>query len=111
VADTLHLLSKEQMQGRLLDELWKVHFIDGNVSRSIEALLANEDAGLIRLVCKSAKGVHARGGSRVTEAGKDPDRLPNASGRHWSTAGANTRGKAPEIGAGHDGRNDRWGFD
>ena len=57
VADTLHLLSKEQMQGRLLDELWKVHFIDGNVSRSIEALLANEDAGLIRLVCKSAKGV------------------------------------------------------
>jgi hypothetical protein len=45
------------MQGRLLDELWKVHFIDGNVSRSIEALLANEDSGLIRLVCKKAKGV------------------------------------------------------
>lgn len=57
VADTLHLLSKEQMQGRLLDELWKVHFIDGNVSRSIEALLANEDADLIRLVRKEAKGV------------------------------------------------------
>src|SRR5271169_3463426 len=55
--DTLHLLSKEQMQGRLLDELWKVHFIDGNVSRSIESLLANEDSGLIRLVCKKAKGV------------------------------------------------------
>jgi len=57
VADTLHLLSKEQMQGRLLDELWKVHFIDANVTRSIEALLANEDHGLIRLVCKKAKGV------------------------------------------------------
>jgi predicted type IV restriction endonuclease len=57
VADTLHLLSKEQMHGRLLDELWKVHFIDGNVSRSIEALFANKDAGLIRLVCKKAKGV------------------------------------------------------
>ena len=57
VTDTLHLLSKEQMQGRLLDELWKVHFIDGNVSRSIESLLANEDAGLIRLLCKKAKGV------------------------------------------------------
>src|SRR5262245_7245292 len=53
---TLHLLSKEQMQGRLLDELWKVHFIDGNVSRGIESLLANEDSGLIRLVCKKAKG-------------------------------------------------------
>ncbi|MGD1097876.1 MAG: hypothetical protein ABSB35_38545 [Bryobacteraceae bacterium] len=57
VTDTLHLLSKEQMQGRLLDELWKVHFIDGNVSRSIESLLANEDSGLIRLICKKTKGV------------------------------------------------------
>jgi len=57
VTDTLHLLSKEQMQGRLLDELWKVHFIDGNVSRSIEWLLTNEDSGLIRLICKKTKGV------------------------------------------------------
>lgn len=57
VIDTLHLLSKEQMQGRLLDELWKLHFIDGNVSRSIESLLANEDPGLIRLLCKKTKGV------------------------------------------------------
>src|SRR5437868_1317195 len=57
VIDTLHLLSKEQMQGRLLDELWKVHFIDGNVSRSLESLLANEDAGLVRLLCNKAKGI------------------------------------------------------
>jgi len=56
-ADTLHLLSKEQMQGRLLDELWKLHFIDASVGRSIESLLANEDSGLIRLLCKKAKGV------------------------------------------------------
>jgi hypothetical protein len=45
------------MQGRLLDELWKIHFIDGNVSRSIESLLANEDHGLIRLICNKTKGV------------------------------------------------------
>jgi predicted type IV restriction endonuclease len=57
VVETLHLLSKPQMQGRLLDELWKIHFIDGNVSRSIEALLANEDHGLIRLICNKTKGV------------------------------------------------------
>jgi hypothetical protein len=57
VLDTLQLLSKEQMQGRLLDELWKVHFIDGNVSRSIESLLANEDAGLVKLLCNKAKGI------------------------------------------------------
>src|ERR1700722_17429650 len=55
--DTLHLLSKDQMQGRLLDELWKAHFIDGNVSRTVESLLANEDPGLIRLLCKKTKGV------------------------------------------------------
>jgi len=55
--DTLHLLSKEQMQGRLPDELWKVHFIDGNVSCSLESLLANEDSGLIRLLRKKAKGI------------------------------------------------------
>jgi predicted type IV restriction endonuclease len=56
-ADTLYLLSKDQMQGRLLDELWKAHFIDANVSRSIESLLANEDPGLIRLLHNKTKGV------------------------------------------------------
>ena len=45
------------MQGRLLDELWKVHFIDRNVSLSIDSLWANEDLALIRLICKKAKGV------------------------------------------------------
>jgi hypothetical protein len=55
--DTLQLLSKDQMQGRLLDELWKAHFIDANVSRTIDSLLANEDPGLIRLLCKKTKGV------------------------------------------------------
>jgi hypothetical protein len=47
------------MQVRLLDERWTVHFIDGNVSHSIESLLANEDSGLIGLLCKKAKGVRA----------------------------------------------------
>jgi predicted type IV restriction endonuclease len=61
VIETLHLLSKQQMQGRLLDELWKVHFIDGNVSRSIEALLANEDHGLIPCLRHRSKGVREIG--------------------------------------------------
>ena len=47
------------MQVRFLDERWTVHFIDGNVRHSIESLLANEDSGLIRLLCKKAKGVRA----------------------------------------------------
>jgi predicted type IV restriction endonuclease len=57
VADTLHLLSKDQMRGRLLDELWKIHFVDANVGRALDSLLANEDPRLIRLVCKKAKGL------------------------------------------------------
>jgi predicted type IV restriction endonuclease len=57
VADTLQLLAKEQMQGLLLDELWKLHFIDSNVGRGLESLLANEDSRLIRLLCDKAKGV------------------------------------------------------
>jgi Restriction Enzyme Adenine Methylase Associated len=55
--DTLDLLSKDQMQGRLLDELWKAHFVDANVSRTIESMLANEDPALIRLLCNKTKGV------------------------------------------------------
>jgi len=57
VADTLILLAKEQMQGRLLDELWKLHFIDANVGRAFESLISNEDPRLIRLLCDKAKGV------------------------------------------------------
>ena len=57
VVDTLQLLAKEQMQGLLLDELWKLHFIDSNVGRGLESLLANEDSRLIRLLCDKAKGV------------------------------------------------------
>ena len=57
VVDTLILLAKEQMQGLLLDELWKLHFIDSNVGRGLESLLANEDSRLIRLLCDNAKGV------------------------------------------------------
>jgi hypothetical protein len=75
---------------------WKVHFIDGNVSRSIEALLANEDPGLIRLVSKKAPSeVRAS----LTKAGEDPDRLPCAGCHRRNAAAANGRG---EVSAGRD---------
>lgn len=57
VIATLALLSKTQMQGTLLDELWKAHFIDRNVRLSIEGLLASEDPAFIRLVRNKTKGV------------------------------------------------------
>jgi hypothetical protein len=86
VMDTLQLLSKEQMQGRLLDELWKLHFIDGNVSRSIESLLANEDPGLVRLVCNSlqeGEGRYFRRSPCIPQTSKDSNRLPGA-GTPWT---------------------------
>src|SRR5436305_1734635 len=57
VIDILHLLSKGQMKGSLLDELWDAHFIDRNVSLSIQALLASEDPALIRIIRKNTKGI------------------------------------------------------
>jgi len=60
VIDTLSLLSKAQMQGTLLDELWTAHFIDRNVRLSIAGLFANQDPALIRLVRSRAKSVTTR---------------------------------------------------
>jgi hypothetical protein len=54
LADTLFLLSKEMMRGTLLDELWKAHFVDRNVRAALDGLLADQDAGLARLIQKRA---------------------------------------------------------
>ena len=57
--DTLVLLSKEKMRGSLLDELWKAHFIDRKVRLAFEGLLGEDDASLIRFICKKASGITA----------------------------------------------------
>jgi hypothetical protein len=57
IIDTLVLLSKDKMRGSLLDELWKAHFIDRRVSLALESLLGEDDAPLIRAICKKANGV------------------------------------------------------
>jgi predicted type IV restriction endonuclease len=54
LADTLLLLSKEMMRGTLLDDLWKAHFVDRNVRAALDSLLADQDAGLARLIQKRA---------------------------------------------------------
>jgi RAMA domain-containing protein len=59
VIDTLGLLSKDKMRGSLLDELWKAHFIDRRVRLALESLLGEDDAPLIRAICKKANGVTA----------------------------------------------------
>ena len=50
--ETLELLSKEKMGENLLNVLWKAHFIDRHVSRTLGELLQNDDASLIRLIRK-----------------------------------------------------------
>jgi predicted type IV restriction endonuclease len=57
IIDTLVLLSKEKMRGSLLDEMWKAHFIDRRVRLAFERLLGEDDAILIRAICKQANGV------------------------------------------------------
>jgi predicted type IV restriction endonuclease len=57
IIDTLVLLSKEKMRGSLLDEMWKAHFIDRRVRIAFERLLGEDDAILIRAICKQANGV------------------------------------------------------
>ena len=55
--DTLILLSKEKMHGRLLDELWKAHFIDRRVRLAFDSLLSEDNGPLLRAICKKATGV------------------------------------------------------
>ncbi len=54
LADTLLLLSKDLMRGSRLDELWKAHFVDRNVRATLDSLIAQQDAGLVRLIQKRA---------------------------------------------------------
>jgi len=57
--DTLLLLSKEQMRGSLIEEVWKRHFVDRKVHQAIEGLLAEEDGGLVRVIQKKAGALSA----------------------------------------------------
>jgi predicted type IV restriction endonuclease len=57
VIDTLSLLSKDGMRGSRLDAHWNRHFVDSNVKKALETLLAGYDAGLIKLVRKKTKGL------------------------------------------------------
>ena len=52
ILETLELLSKEKMGDNLLNVLWKAHFIDRHVSRTLGELLQNDDASLIRQIRK-----------------------------------------------------------
>jgi hypothetical protein len=52
VLDTLLLLSKEKLSGKIIDELWKAHFIDRSVQGVLDGLFDDLDAGLVNAIRK-----------------------------------------------------------
>jgi hypothetical protein len=52
VLDTLLLLSKEKLSGKIIDELWKAHFIDRSVQGALDGLFDDLDAGLVNAIRK-----------------------------------------------------------
>jgi len=55
--DTLDLLSKDKMGEKLINTLWKAHFIDHRVKAALIDILHNEDGALARLVRKKLPGL------------------------------------------------------
>lgn len=55
--DTLDLLSKNKMGEKLINTLWKAHFVDHRVKAALTEILGNEDGALTRLVRKKTPGL------------------------------------------------------
>lgn len=51
---TLELLSKDYIEEKRLNVLWKAHFVDRRVTTVLESLFVNQDAGFIRLLRRRA---------------------------------------------------------
>jgi len=54
---TLNLLSKNKLGEKLINTLWKAHFVDHRVKMALADILHNEDGGLTRLVRKKISGL------------------------------------------------------
>jgi len=55
--DTLDLLSKDKMGEKLINSLWKAHFIDHRVKAALVDIFHNEDGALSRLIRKKIPGL------------------------------------------------------
>jgi hypothetical protein len=49
-AEMLSLISRSNMEGNRLDELWKAYFVDRRVKQVLQELVCTPDRGLIRLI-------------------------------------------------------------
>ena len=56
IMDTLELISKDRMQDKLIDTLWKSHFVDQRVKVALEDLFQGDDS-FIRLIAKREKSL------------------------------------------------------
>ena len=52
VLDTLELLSKDKMRGKIIDELWKAHFVDRNVQATLADLFEGPSNSLVNWIRK-----------------------------------------------------------
>ena len=68
--DTLELLSKDKMSGKIIDDLWKAHFIDRHVKAALENLIGDEDGSLARLVRKNTPALTMSDIREVPAAGR-----------------------------------------
>lgn len=55
--DTLDLLSKDKMGEKLINTLWKAHFVDHRVKAALVDILSNDDGALTRLVRQKIPGL------------------------------------------------------
>jgi hypothetical protein len=53
-AETLALLSRENIEGNLLEPLWAVHFVDRKVKQALREMLESRDRGIVRLIRRRA---------------------------------------------------------
>jgi len=57
ILDTLDLLSKDKMGEKLINVLWKAHFVDRHISTAVEELFRTGDRRLINLIRKKTPGL------------------------------------------------------
>jgi predicted type IV restriction endonuclease len=59
-AKVLSLISRGNMEGDLLETVWKMHFVDRSVKQVLREMLETPDKGLIRLIRKKASKLNPK---------------------------------------------------
>ncbi len=65
VLDALMLLSRDNIEGNLLEPLWAAHFVDRRVKQALLTLLESQDKGLVRLLRREVSNLKPK---QITES-------------------------------------------